>query len=91
MFFRKLMVYQKLFLQIAITSSASQNECEIRTLREGLCLLIMLLVLSTEFSAYLERGADTQQNRCKLFQPAALASDLKYFLAYVYEINSKKF
>lgn len=84
------MVYQKLFLQIAITSSASQNECEIRTLREGLCLLIMLLVLSTEFSAYLERGADTQQKRCKLFQPAALASDLKYFLTYVYEINSKK-
>lgn len=85
------MIYQKLFLQIAITSLASQNECEIQTLREGLCLLIMVLVLSTEFSAYLERGADTQQNRCKLFQPAALSSDHKYFLAYVYEINSKKF
>lgn len=62
MFFRKLMIYQKLFLQIAITGLAAQNECEIQTLREG-CLLIMVLVLCTEFWAYLERDSDTKQNQ----------------------------
>lgn len=53
-------------------------------------MLIMMLVLYTAFSAYLERGSDTQQNQCKLFQPPVLSSDLKYFLGYVYEISWKK-
>lgn len=54
-----------------------------------LCLLIMVLVLYTAFLAYLERGCDTQQNPCKLLQPPVLSSDLKDFLAYVYEIKLK--
>lgn len=49
------MIYQKMFLQIAITGIASQNECEIRTQR-SLYLLIMVLVLCAEFWVYVERG-----------------------------------
>lgn len=84
---RKLMIYQKMFLQIAITGIASQNKCEIRTQR-SLCLLVMVLVLCAEFWAGVERGLTHDKTNENAFSQQYFLVTLSIPL-FVCEINSR--